>query len=103
MSINWKECAKYAALGAGVGLLFAGMLSTCVRADTLSVRLVPVVPTIPGIEAGRAPDYSPYPRRTLDSAPSAAVLRLWDEAPPNACGPGRFEVVSGPKAQRGCY
>lgn len=85
---------------AGLGLI---ALARCAPVEARTIRFLPVVPTVPGIEAGRAPDYSPYPRRTLDRAPSAAVLRLYDEAPPNACGPGRFEVVSGPRAQRGCY
>lgn len=99
--IDFKELAKYLLLGVGFGAMFAGALTTCARSETL--RIVPIVPTVPGIEAGRAPDYSPYPGQVRRFAPSADVFSLYDEAPPNACGPGRFEVVSGPKAQRGCY
>lgn len=101
--IDYKELAKYLLLGVGMGALFAGTVTTCTRAEARTIRFAPVVPTVPGIEAGRAPGYSPYPGPVREYAPSADVLRLYDEAPPNGCEPGRFRVVSGPPAQRGCY
>lgn len=89
----------------GTGMIVAGLvllcLGRCAPAEARTFRFLPLVPTVPGIE-DHSPRYSPYPGPVRRFAPSSDVLRV-DEAPANGCGPGRFEVVSGPKAQRGCY
>ena len=73
---------------------------TPAKAETL--RIVPVVPTVPGIEAG--PSAAPFYRRgpTVRRAPSAGILDI-PEAPANDCGPRAFEVTSGRQSERGCY
>lgn len=71
----------------------------CAKAETL--RIGPYVPAVPGIEAN-APRYSPYPGPVRRFAPSADVIELHDTAPGNACPTPAFEVISGPRAARGC-
>lgn len=74
------------------------------QARDLTVRFVPVVPTVPGIEAAPspAPWYAPG-RVRVNTGPSAGIYDLGQPAPPNGCPRPAFRVISGPPAERGCY
>lgn len=75
-------------------------LTEPVKAATL--RIVPIVPTVPGIERGPSGGRYYRARPLVRQAPSAAVLALPGEAPPNGCPQPAFRVISGPLSGRGC-
>ena len=91
-------------IGAGALICVTAFgLSTCGKVEGATLRIVPVVPTVQGQrEAG---PYDPGPLVRHDSRPSSRVLHVLDAdgAPPNGCPSPAFRVVSGPRAQRGCY
>lgn len=91
----WTFCAVV-----GFGTSFG--LTHCANAGELRVRIWQEVPTVPGIR----PDASGQAYRpagpVAGPAPSARVWEMPAPAPAGRCG-SIFEVVSGPKAARGCY
>lgn len=97
-----KTVLLYAGALAALWLVLELLLGPA-KADTHRVRLHVYrhVPTVPGIEAG--PLAHPWYMRgpLVRRAPSPGVFHM-DPAPANGCG-AAFRVVSGPKAQRGCY
>ena len=90
-------CKEVAVITATFGLILVGM-GTCAKAETVRVQVVP--PTVAGIE-DHGPRYSPYPGPRRQYAPSAGVVRLWEPVGATPCGEA-FEVISGPRAARGC-
>ncbi len=87
-----------AVLAAVVGTVIGLGIGQCAKAETLRIELAP--PTVLGIE-DHSPAYSPYPGPVRRFAPSAGIVRLIEPTGATPCG-GAFEVVSGPKARRGC-
>jgi hypothetical protein len=74
------------------------------QARDLTIRFVPVVPTVPGIEAAPSPQRWYDGRQVrVNNAPSAGIYDIGRPAPPNGCQRPAFRVISGPQAERGCY
>lgn len=101
-----KFCKKCALLGIGVGLVAALGLQYCDRAQGAELRITREVPTVQGIRPAPVPhEYYDARRPIVGTRPAARIMRSPDEAgaPPNGCPVPAFRVVSGPKAERGCY
>lgn len=100
-----RRVAEFTAI---VVLAAAGLvgMDSCARAEAVTVRVVRDVPTVAGIvQAPAGHEFYRPGRAIVAQRPAARVLALpgGGVAPPNGCAVPAFEVVSGPKAERGCY
>ncbi len=91
-------------VGGGVLLCAIAGFSSCNRVEAATIRIIQDLPTVPGIRREPRPGDRYYDARQprVIERPSADVLRLDAPAPASRC-PGAFEVVSGPRSERGCY
>jgi hypothetical protein len=74
------------------------------RAERLTVTFG--VPTVAGIRPAPVPgEFYDARMPIVSQRPRAAILGVPGgiAAPPNGCDRPAFEVISGPKAERGCY
>lgn len=96
---------RYEAAGiALMGLALALGAPSAARADVLTLRIVQQPAELPGLSPSPVPSEFYGPRTAAPAlAPSAAIRQLGAPAPANGCKTAAFEVLSGPKSQRGCY
>lgn len=93
------------AIDAGLGVIVAVGIGLCltVKAKSAELTITRGVPTVLGIPQGTPPVEAYRSKPTVNVRPAARVMHLREPASANGCAVPAFEVISGPKAQRGCY
>lgn len=93
------------AIDAGLGVIVAVGIGLCltVKAKSAELTITQGVPTVAGISQAPVPRDAYRSKPTVNVRPTARVMHLGQPAGPNGCRVPAFEVVSGPKAERGCF
>jgi len=96
---------RYEAVGiALMSLALAMGAPRAAKAEALTLRIINQPATLSGLPPAPVPtEFYRSNGATGAVAPSAAIRELFAPAPTNGCRVPAFEVVSGPKDQRGCY